>query len=139
MKECNRIILNTDPRNRKKESKYGKFIDVKTLAEGQVLYFTARYNKKRTTIINYSTNGTKNEKKNWNIGYVHVGEPADNKYHESLFVPKNSRWEEVDDGEIERLKKVLEMYKNNNKDNDTHSGYKEYTKQLYDILQKDEV
>ncbi|SDZ39603.1 CRISPR-associated protein [Evansella caseinilytica] len=141
IKECYRIILNTDPRNKNKIGKYGTFIDIKKLKEGQVLYFSEmNKHKKRPTIKHIITDEIKPKKGFWKTGYVHIGEPCDTKYHESLFVPKNNKvWELIDNQEIELLKKVLDKYNMNNKDDNEHAGYKEYRKIFYNLMDREPI
>ena len=64
-------------------------------------------------------------------GVFHLGEPYNNKHHESVFVRKDdSRPFEIDEGDVERLKVSLVLYRdssiNHNKLKHTHEGYPQY-------------
>lgn len=138
---CNRYPVNTTQPGQ--INKYGSYVDPETYAgwvEGQEMYVrvrTRRNENKPSLITNYSTR-KRDRSEGWERGYLHKGEYFPEKKCESIFIPKTKKTVQVDQGEIDRLNKLLERYRNPKLNRNMeevepgeipHSGYQTYAEQ----------
>lgn len=132
IKPCERINLNTTKKY--EENKYGVYFEKKDLKEGQEIYFCEKRLKNGKIIRSIKRN--EYHSGNWKKGYVHIGEPFEQKHSESLFVPTEEQEIVVTGKELDRLEKLLLQYQNKtiNKhlenEEQKHSGYEAYYRQF---------